>query len=126
RHHFHAGNFADVAKHTVLLALVEGMQRKEKGFLYLDTHAGRGSYDLARAARGDSLERQPEWPDGLGRIETVREAPALVARYLAAVESFAAAMRSGNGSAGWVKPYPGSPLLVHAQLRPQDRMICCE
>ncbi len=42
RHHFHAGNFADVMKHALLVQLVRGLQRKEKGCLLLDTHAGRG------------------------------------------------------------------------------------
>jgi 23S rRNA (adenine2030-N6)-methyltransferase len=47
RHSFHAGNFADVHKHVALLALLTALKRKDKGFLYLDTHAGRGSYDLS-------------------------------------------------------------------------------
>jgi len=47
RHSFHAGNFADVHKHVTLLALLRAMQRKDKGFLYLDTHAGAGRYDLS-------------------------------------------------------------------------------
>jgi len=59
RHHYHAGNFADVMKHALLRQLVRAMQRKEKGFLYLDTHAGRGGYDLGHAARGDTTARQP-------------------------------------------------------------------
>ena len=40
RHRFHAGNFADVHKHVTLLALLAALQKKDKGFLYLDTHAG--------------------------------------------------------------------------------------
>ncbi|HET9329551.1 MAG TPA: hypothetical protein VFO23_03415, partial [Steroidobacteraceae bacterium] len=56
RHSFHAGNFADVHKHVTLLALIAALQKKAKGFLYLDTHAGRGAYDLstpnAEAAAG--------------------------------------------------------------------------
>ncbi|MDR1281384.1 MAG: 23S rRNA (adenine(2030)-N(6))-methyltransferase RlmJ, partial [Opitutaceae bacterium] len=76
RHHYHAGNFADVFKHAALVQLVRFLQRKEKGFLYLDTHAGRGSYDLAAAARGDSLARQPEWPDGIGRLLAAPSGPA--------------------------------------------------
>jgi len=47
RHSFHAGNFADVHKHVTLLALLTALKKKDKGFLYLDTHAGRGSYDLS-------------------------------------------------------------------------------
>ena len=51
RHHFHAGNYADVFKHVLLRLLLAGMRRKEKGFLYLDTHAGRGRYILEAASR---------------------------------------------------------------------------
>ena len=49
RHSFHAGNFADVHKHVALLALLHALKKKAKGFQYLDTHAGRGSYDLSGA-----------------------------------------------------------------------------
>jgi 23S rRNA A2030 N6-methylase RlmJ len=52
RHQFHAGNFADVVKHALLVALARALQRKDKGCLLLDTHAGRGRYDLAAAAAG--------------------------------------------------------------------------
>ncbi len=131
RHHYHAGNFADVAKHAILLALVSGMQRKEKGFLFLDTHAGRGGYDLSAAARGDSLERAAEWPHGWGRIDEVVTAPAAtvpaaVRRYVEAVRNFAQAERASGGTAGGGRPYPGSPALVTAMLRPQDRAMLCE
>ena len=66
RHSFHAGNFADVHKHVTLLALLAALQRKDKGFLYLDTHAGRGSYDLstptaeAAAGIGQFAQATPE------------------------------------------------------------------
>ena len=123
RHHYHAANFADVVKHMIVLALVEGMQRKEKGFFMLDTHAGRGAYDLAQADRGDSLERKPEWPDGLGRLERASDRPALVENYLWAVEAFRKA--SGAGDAGDLL-YPGSPCLVAPRLREQDRATWCE
>ena len=123
RHHYHAGNFADVVKHMIVLALVEGMQRKEKGFFLLDTHAGRGAYDLAQADRGDSLEREPEWPAGLGRLEGATERPELVERYLRAVQTFAG---SALGETIGPKPYPGSPCLVAPHLRDQDRATWCE
>src|ERR1700730_4182209 len=68
RHSFHAGGFADVHKHVTLLALLAALQRKDAGFLYLETHAGRGAYDLARprteaarVSRAD-LERLPRMP----------------------------------------------------------------
>ncbi|MFA5264996.1 MAG: 23S rRNA (adenine(2030)-N(6))-methyltransferase RlmJ, partial [Opitutaceae bacterium] len=88
RHHFHAGNFADVVKHVLLIQLIRGMQRKEKGFLYLDTHAGRGGYDLAAASQGDSLSRQPEWPAGIGRFWNAEEIPPALADYVGLVRRF--------------------------------------
>ena len=65
RHEFHAGNFADVHKHVVLLALIERLQRKPKPLFYLETHAGRGWYDLTSpdATRGN------EWTNGVARLE---------------------------------------------------------
>ena len=130
RHHYHAGNFADVLKHAVLLRLLAGLQAKEKGILYLDTHAGRGGYDLAAAAGGASRPRAPEWPDGLGRIWARGDAPPAAADYLAAVRAFDAAARAANGTPGAAdggpRFYPGSPRLAHAHMRPQDRAVLCE
>jgi 23S rRNA (adenine2030-N6)-methyltransferase len=68
RHQFHAGNFADVMKHVMLGQLIRALQRKEKGLFVLDTHAGRGSYDLTAAATGLTLQRTPEHPEGIGRL----------------------------------------------------------
>ena len=148
RHHYHAGNFADVMKHAVLVQLVRALQRKDKGFLYLDTHAGRGSYDLTAAHRGDTLERKPEHPDGIGRLTKVEAGvptafhsalePApknpsgrdarfhstALADYLRLVRAFD--HRSGNLDATNLRFYPGSPALVCALMRPQDRMALCE
>ena len=88
RHHFHAGNFADVMKHALLTRLVTAMQRKEKGFLYLDTHAGRGSYDLTEATQGDSLAREPEYPNGIGRLWMRTDLPIALEGYMALVRRF--------------------------------------
>jgi 23S rRNA (adenine2030-N6)-methyltransferase len=123
RHHFHAGNFADVCKHALLVQLVRGLQRKEKGFLFLDTHAGRGRYDLSEAERGDSLERKPEHPDGIGRLWGRSGLPEALTEYLSLVQTFD--RQSGNSSD---EPhfYPGSPRLVQAIARPQDRLALCE
>ena len=69
RHHYHAGNYADVFKHVLLMQLIRAMQRKDKGFLYLDTHAGRGSYDLSvPSVLPDGRSREPEHPAGIGRL----------------------------------------------------------
>lgn len=121
RHAYHAGNFADVVKHTVLLAVLERLQRKDKGLLYLDTHAGRGDYDLGLAMHGLRLERAPEWPDGIGRIEAAAAPPLPVANFLQAVTQYRESLRDSDG-----RRYPGSPRLVAAALRPQDRMLLAE
>ncbi len=123
RHQFHAGNFADVMKHVLLLALFRALQQKPRGFLYLDTHAGRGAYDLAQAGMGDRLERTPEWPEGIGRLWTERTLPPLTADYVAAVRGFDTAR--GNHDA-LPRYYPGSPVLARTFARPQDRLVCCE
>jgi 23S rRNA (adenine2030-N6)-methyltransferase len=124
RHHYHAGNFADVAKHVLLVQLVRGMQRKEKGFLYLDTHAGRGGYDLALAEQGDSLARKAEYPDGIGRIAAAAETlhPA-IKDYVDLVAMFD--QQAGNNTDS-IRFYPGSPAIVQMLARPQDRLALCE
>lgn len=122
RHLFHAGNFADVWKHALLVQLVRGLQRKEKGFLYLDTHAGRGSYELGLAARGDSLERKPESPDGIGRLWAAESLPDALADYVSLVRGYSRRMTDGDE----LKFYPGSPRLVSLLARSQDRLALCE
>ncbi len=106
RHAFHAGNFADCMKHALLVWLLRAMARKDKGFLVLDTHAGVGRYDLSALP----AERTGEWRAGIARLTGATD-PAL-ADYLALVTQLGL--------------YPGSPALIHALLRPQDRLACCE
>lgn len=123
RHQFHAGNFADVWKHALLLPLIRGLQRKDKGFLFLDTHAGRGSYDLEVAARGDSLERKPEHPEGIGRLCAASDLGGDLAAYVALVRRFD---RARGNVEETLRFYPGSPWLAQLSLRPQDRLALCE
>lgn len=123
RHHFHAGNFADVLKHALLVHLVRALQRKPKGFLYVDTHAGRGAYDLERAAQGDTLARAPEWPAGIGRLWARTDLPAVLAEYVELVRQHD---RAHGNLTGEPRFYPGSPLLVELLARPQDRLALCE
>ena len=129
RHHYHAGNFADVMKHVLLVQLVRALQKKEKGFLYLDTHAGRGSYDLAAAAIGDTHARAPEWPEGVGRLWNRGAAadaavmPEAVAEYVTQVRAFD---RSQGNVGATPRFYPGSPMLVSLLARGQERLVFCE
>ncbi len=124
RHHYHAGNYADVFKHALLLLLIRAMQRKEKGFLYLDTHAGRGGYDLSMpSVLPDGRSREPEYPAGIGRLWGAQDLPPALNDYLELVRRF----NDRNGATGEeLKFYPGSPWIAKLLLRPQDRMALCE
>ena len=124
RHHYHAGNYADVFKHVVLLLLIRAMQRKEKGFLYLDTHAGRGGYDLSvPSVLPDGKSRAPEHPAGIGRLWGATGLPTALNDYLALVRRF----NDRNGATGEeLKFYPGSPWIAKLLLRRQDRLALCE
>ncbi|CAK0764859.1 Ribosomal RNA large subunit methyltransferase J [Gammaproteobacteria bacterium] len=116
RHTFHAGNFADVHKHAALALLLRAMGRKDKPFLYLETHAGGGRYDLY----GPDADRSREWEDGIGRLwaRNVRNPSPQLAPYLAAI--------SALNPNGHLRHYPGSPLIADACLRPMDRMVLLE
>jgi 23S rRNA (adenine2030-N6)-methyltransferase len=117
RHAFHAGNFADVVKHAVLVRILAYLRRKPAPFRIIDTHAGAGHYDLA----GEEAQRSGEWRDGIGRLVAAPiadRARTLLAPYLDAV--------AACNPAGRLTIYPGSPALVGAFLRAQDRLIACE
>lgn len=106
RHSFHAGNFADLLKHLVLVEVLGYLVSKEKPFDYIDTHAGAGIYRLTSA----HAEKTGEYQEGIARIWTNHH-PAL-SRYLAAV-------RAANPS-GELSCYPGSPKIAASFLRAQD------
>jgi 23S rRNA (adenine2030-N6)-methyltransferase len=109
RHIFHAGNFADVVKHVALVRVLLHLSRKDTPFAVIDTHAGRGIYDLA----GDEAQRTGEAANGIEKLHGL-EGPEALARYLALVEA------SGDHT------YPGSPLIAAKLLRPQDRLVAIE
>ena len=123
QHAFHAGNYADVFKHVWLVQLLRAMQRKEKGFVYLDTHAGRGSYNLTQSPAAPGVVREPEWPDGIGRLWKGIGLPAVLADYLALVRRFNVRPDAAGGPLCW---YPGSPSLAALLRRPQDRLVLWE
>ncbi len=121
RHGYHAGNFADLLKHSALCELLRLLTAKDKKLFVLDTHAGAGGYDLA----GAKARRTGEAEAGIGRLmaESRTGMPAAVARYLAAVQAYD---RKFGPPGGVLHRYPGSPRLVRAALRPGDRFIACE
>src|SRR5438445_11726016 len=117
RHAFHAGGFAHVIKHVVLVRMLTCLQEKPAAFRVLDTHAGAGRYDLT----SDEARRGGEFLTGIARVMQARFSEntlPLVAPYLDIVRSF--------NPPGELKAYPGSPLIARALLRPQDRLTACE
>lgn len=115
RHSFHAGNHADVLKHLVLMLIIESLQQKEKGFYYLDTHAGVGRYRLF----GEEAEKTGEFAEGIGRLWERQDLPQAVARYVQLVKKI-------NYGGKALRYYAGSPLIAASLLRPQDRALLTE
>ncbi len=114
RHAYHAGNFADVVKHVILTRVIAYMLAKDKPLFLLDTHAGIGAYDLSSEEAGKTGEAE----DGIARLITALpslsdEARALLAPYLAIVQAEPAR-------------YPGSPSIMAAMMRRQDRAAFIE
>jgi 23S rRNA (adenine2030-N6)-methyltransferase len=114
RHAFHAGNFADLVKHAALLALLAEAKADPAPFAVIDTHAGRGIYDLA----GPEAQRSGEAAQGIGRLAAADQPPPVFAPLLAAV-------RRLNGGPS-LRRYPGSPWLIAEALRPKDRYLAWE
>lgn len=111
RHAFHAGNFADVIKHVALVAILLHLRKKEKPFRVIDTHAGRGLYDLG----SEAALRTGEAAQGIARLDDLAGSlPPALATYLDIVRSTDAAH------------YPGSPLIAAKLLRKDDKLIAIE
>jgi len=135
RHGYHAGNHADVLKHTVLVALLRHLALKDKPFRVVDTHAGAGWYRLDHTF----AQKTGEWREGIGRVWAADDAPPAVADYLALVRSANGieVVVAGHGSAASPRAqtsarpvpaapepavYPGSPWIARQFLRPDDRL----
>lgn len=112
RHAYHAGNFADVVKHVALVSVLLHLKKKERPFCVIDTHAGRGLYDL----RAEEALRTGEASEGIARLLdlAVANLPMPLATYLECVRA------EGEGR------YPGSPRIAARLKRPQDRLIAIE
>ena len=114
RHAFHAGNFADLVKHALLLAALERLTRSAEPLRVVDTHAGAGMYDLA----GEASRRSGEAQAGVARLMAEDDAPE-------PLRALAAAVTACNPG-GELRRYPGSPWLATRALRPGDAYLGCE
>ncbi|WP_340611778.1 23S rRNA (adenine(2030)-N(6))-methyltransferase RlmJ [Xenorhabdus bharatensis] len=114
RHSFHAGNHADVLKHTVQSLIIESLKEKEKPFLYLDTHAGAGRYQLS----GEHAERTGEYLEGIARIWQRDDIPQELSGYMKVVKAL--------NQHGVLRYYPGSPLIARHLLREYDELNLSE
>lgn len=115
QHSYHAGCFADVMKHAVLARILAYLTKKDKPLLYIDTHSGRGEYDLkdryARKTNEAAQGIQPVW-------EKRATLSPLFSPYFEAIESL--------NQPNILRYYPGSPAIASYLLRPQDRLVFCE
>ncbi len=109
RHAFHAGNHADVLKHTVLIATLQHLTQKDTALTVLDTHAGAGLYRLD----SEFSETSGEAADGIQRLFGAKDLTPALQDYLDVVQSF--------NAGGSHKIYPGSPFIVQHMLRERDR-----
>jgi len=114
RHSFHAGNFADVLKHTVLTSLVNYMLKKEKPFCYLDTHSGCGAYSFS----SNEALKTKEFDNGVVKLWKQDNLPQPVQNYLQQVSEFNAQSE--------LNYYPGSPSITRQLMREHDRMFLFE
>ena len=115
RHAYHAGNFADVFKHLVVLMVLQHLRRKDSPFCCLDTHGGVGVYDLL----GESARKTGEYRTGIARLLEQPKLPDELTDYAALVREF-------NEAGQPLARYPGSPALIQRMLRDQDRLIVSE
>ncbi|MFX1734394.1 23S rRNA (adenine(2030)-N(6))-methyltransferase RlmJ [Paraburkholderia sp. A1RI_3L] len=110
RHAFHAGNHADVLKHTVVVQLLRYLGKKDKAYWYIDTHAGAGAYSLQEGY----ATKTAEYETGIAKLWNRRDLPEALADYVSEVAAL--------NADGELRYYPGSPYLAWRLMREQDRM----
>jgi 23S rRNA (adenine2030-N6)-methyltransferase len=114
RHAYHAGNFADVLKHGVLVWIVRYLQQKAAALVLIDTHAGAGLYDLTAAPAQKTLEAK----DGILRLTGRADLPQALKPH------FDLVLAANAG--GTIASYPGSASLMTSLARDCDRVVACE
>jgi 23S rRNA (adenine2030-N6)-methyltransferase len=120
RHAYHAGNFADVLKHVVLVLCIAHLKRKDGAFRIVDTHAGAGAYRLD----GSAAQATGEWQSGIGRL-IGPGAAGLPAAAAVVLNPYLDLVRAEN-PIGSLVAYPGSPRIAQAMLRKGDMLIANE
>lgn len=116
RHSYHAGNFADVLKHITLCLVLDYFKQKEKPFVYIDSHAGAGLYNLS------SLEanKTGEYLNGIQKIIHHQKLRKLIPSYFSIIDNL---NTSDNNN---ILYYPGSPYFAQKTLRDIDKLILME
>ncbi len=108
RHAFHAGNFADVLKHSVLHYVLNYMGNKDKGYTYIDTHSGAGMYKL----HDEYAQKTGEYKQGIEKLYNADDLSPLLEEYVALIKQ----LNQGKP----LNVYPGSPAIAHFHARKQD------
>ena len=111
RHAFHAGNFADVLKHSVLTLVLDYMTRKEKGFHYIDSHSGAGMYQLA----DEFAQKTGEYKGGIAKLINEPDSPEALQPYIDLIKEL-----NPNSDTNDLDLYPGSPGIAKRFMRRQD------
>lgn len=121
RHAYHAGNFADVFKHIIIMRIITYLKRKEHAFRVIDTHSGIGLYNLS----SEEAQKTGEWREGVARILKSSLSPVdeeLLQPWVSTLEN----VNGQNVIARDIQFYPGSPYLIRSLLRKQDRLTAIE
>jgi 23S rRNA (adenine2030-N6)-methyltransferase len=114
QHGYHAGNFADVLKHVVLVGVLKYLKAKAKPLCYIDTHAGSGDYKLNNA----EAQKNKEYLGGIDKLWQRQDLPGYLCEYVGLVKQF--------NSSGLLYRYPGSPLIASQMLSEKDRLFLFE
>jgi 23S rRNA (adenine2030-N6)-methyltransferase len=123
QHDYHAGNHADVLKHSVLALVIRALQRKDTPLRVLDTHAGSGVYDL----RSHEARKHAEFDGGIGRLLAAPNPPLEAHDYLAVVRAMNGALNGATAGRGTdLHLYPGSPQVARHLLRAEDHLELLE
>ncbi len=120
RHSYHAGNFADVFKHIILVALIKSLIQKDNALCYFDTHAGAGYYDLF----SETAQKNKEYEIGIEKLLHQKNPPKLVNQYLNCIQRIN--NRLSKSIMASLRYYAGSPSIMRYFLRPHDRMTLTE